>query len=257
MIEESHIKKVVDETGLFRDLYYKYKKEDKEKGVNEKLHPGASIGRYHGPIDKIFPGAGSFMSELIFSSRSSKKDGAGSSVYSFVFPLEIPGVGSVDGMGNAEIGMKVLIVGSTGIQEGTIKAVDASLLIDYLPHQGVSSGDPGFNEPIFSPSPLFGGRFPNDIRGYVRAYVPLYFYTECKTCPYIGVKQGFPKPPRKRALFVEQIITDAKTNKGDSGASLISKDLKYLGLHFAGSGRFSFCNSAENVQYSMNTELIT
>lgn len=258
MISKSLIEEVVNETGLFKEWYEAQKQEDVIFGKTKEMFPGASVGRYHGYIDSVFPKAGDFMKELrkkYESKRDHNKDNYKGSL-GFVLPFDIPNIGTVTEIGNPKLGLDISVLGSRGIKYGKIKAIDASLFIDFLPHQGVSEGDPGFGEPIFSPSPLFGGKFPRDVIGYLCAYVPIHFNKKINTCPYIGKKPGFPKTPRKRALFVEQIVTDAKTEKGDSGAVLISNDLELIGVHFAGSGRFSFHNKAKNVELAIKNDLI-
>ena len=245
------IETVARETGLFLDELEQQKKEDAILG-EQYIGPGASIGRYLKPIDSIFLGAGEFMKAL----RKLKR-GTNFREIDLYLPMKIRGIGEVKKVGEPKLGMKVFKVGSTGITEGRITALDASLFVDYPPHLGAGVANVDFGEPIFSPSPLLGGRFPRDIFGFFSAYVPIHFVTEIHTCPWAGKKSGFPKPPFKRALFEEQIVTTAKSRKGDSGAPLINEDKEFLGLHFAGSDKFSYFNTHSNIMEAIEKDLIS
>jgi len=242
------IETAAKETGLFLDWLEEQTKAD--EGKEQKLvSPGVSIGCYLKPINSVFPGAGRFMETLRELKRKLEVTGIKPHL-----PMDIPDIGEVKTVAEPELGMKVFKVGSTGITEGKIRALDASLFIDYPPHLG---GAVKLGEPMFSPSPLFGGRFPKDIISFSSAYVPIKFVTEIYTCPWAGKKPGFPKVPFKRALFEEQIVTDAKSTKGDSGAPLISEDKEFLGMHFAGSDKLSFFNTHQNIMKEIETNIVS
>jgi len=245
------IETAVKKTGLFHKELEQQKRENMIQGERYR-GLGSSIGRYLKPIDEIFPGAEEFMKALRELKGKPKLEGG---VIPY-FPLKIPEIGEIQRVGEPKLGMKVFKVGSTGITKGKISALDASIFVDYPPRLGLGVGNADFGEPIFSPSPLRGGRFPRDVSGIFCAYVPIKFVTEIHTCPWAGKKPGFPRPPFKRALFEEQIVTTARSKKEDSGAPLISENREFLGMHFAGSDRFSFFNTVKNMDEVSEKELI-
>ena len=66
---------------------------------------------------------------------------------------------------------------------------------------------------------------------------------------------GF-RPSVKRALFVEQNVTTARILRGDSGAPLVTDDLKSVGMSFAGSANLSFFNTYRNLARSMDKDMV-
>lgn len=220
---------------------------------------GRSVGRYLGPIESIYPGAATFMRDLVRIHELHSKGQRRKFLYrvksmlahlhllaQYKHPVpydEVSGIGKIKGVTEPSLGMRVLKSGrTTDVTEGTVVGIDASLFVDYPIGMAVGRGLPDFGEPIFSPSPLDEGRFPSDISGYISGFVPIRFSIEEKT----NLCNDF-HPSYKRALFVEQIVTTAKALGGDSGAPLITEDLKAIGMLFAGSANLSFYNMMKNV----------
>ena len=219
---------------------------------------GLSVGRYLAPIESIYPGAATFMRTLVRINKLHSKEQRRKFLYRIKSMLDhlhlltqykhlllykVSGIGKVKGFTEPRLGMRVLKSGrTTGVTEGTVVGSDASLFVDYPIGRALGRGLPDFGEPIFSPSPLDEGRFPSDIIGYFSGYVPIRFPIEEES----NLCNDF-HPSYKRALFVEQIVTTAKAMRGDSGAPLITTDLKAIGMLFAGSANLSFYNTMKNV----------
>jgi hypothetical protein len=228
---------------------------------------GASTGRYLEPIESIYPGAATFMRTLIRIHRLHSKGQRRIFLYRIrnmldhlhlltqykhLLPYdEVSGIGKIKGFTEPRLSMRVLKSGrTTGVTEGMVAGIDASLFVDYPIGKALGRGSPDFGEPIFSPSPLDGGRFPSDIRGFLSGYVPIRFPIEEKP----NLCNDF-HPSYERTLFIEQIVTTAKVLPGDSGAPLTTKDLKAIGMLFAGSANLSFYNTMKNVIKHFNKAL--
>lgn len=219
---------------------------------------GGSIGRYLAPIESVYPGAATFMRTLVRIHKLYSKGRRRKLPYEIKGMLdrlrlltqykhlslyEVSGIGRIKGFTEPRLGMQVLKSGrTTGVTEGTLVGIDASLFVDYPMGRVLGRGLPDFGEPIFSPSPLDEGRFPSDIIGYFSGYVPIRFPIEENP----NLCDDF-HPSYKRALFVEQIVTTATVLPGDSGAPLTTKDLKAIGMLFAGSANLSFYNTTKNI----------
>lgn len=221
--------------------------------------PGVSIGRYQTSIESVFPGASVFMRTLITLQKSQVKKRKLSNRlkrilrkrYEYV-PSEISGLGNVKGLAKPELGMTVSKSGrTTGVTDGKVVGIDASLYVDYPIGASLGRSRPDFGQPIFSPSPVDGGRFPSDIISYLSGYVPIRFPIEERP----NLCNGF-LPSVKRALFVEQIVTTARILQGDSGAPLVTDDLKYMGMSFAGSANLSFFNTYRNLARSLEKDMV-
>lgn len=222
---------------------------------------GVSIGRYSTPIESIFSGASVFMRTLITLQKSKAKKRKLFDRLKRIFhlgkryeyvPSEISGLGKIKGFAEPELGMAVLKSGrTTGVTNGIVVGIDASLYVDYPIGAALGRSRPDFGEPIFSPSPVDGGRFPSDIIGYFSGYVPIRFPIEERP----NLCNDF-HPSVKRALFVEQIVTTARILPGDSGAPLVSDDLKYVGMSFAGSANLSFFHTYRNLDRSLEKDMV-
>ncbi len=205
---------------------------------------GGSTGHYNSPIDRVYPGAGKFMQELrkcVDSKPSRRSDipSAERSVFPVLLPTEVAGLGrSTPKMADPRLGMKVRMSGATsGVTEGIIVGIDASLFIDYPPWMRGEDSTPSL-EPVFSP--MIGevsGRFPLDVLGFVEWGIPIRFPPEPENCP-LAKSRRVHHP--SRALFTGQIVTTKMAKEGDSGAPLFDMEMNNVGTLFAGSDSFSF-----------------
>jgi len=64
------------------------------------------------------------------------------------------------------------------------------------------------------------------------------------------------RPSAKRALFVEQVVATARILRADSGAPLVTDDLKYVGMSFAGSANLPFFNTYRNLAKSLERDMV-
>lgn len=169
LVTVDELRRAAQQSGLFtEELETQWRRRPRAEPM-----PGVSTRRFSAPIESVFPGASVFMRTLITLHKSKAKkrklfDRLRSLFhlgkhYEFV-PSEISGLGKIKGFAEPELGMSILKIGrTTGVTDGIVVGLDASLYVDYPIGTALGKGRPDFGQPIFSPSPVDGGRFPSDV----------------------------------------------------------------------------------------------
>jgi len=251
-VSREDIVSVAEQTGLFLEQLGEQLEFDRRFGEPFR-GPGGSIGHYNLPIERIHPGANKFMQELKkhVDSKPAERSGIPSDAKQpegpAPVPTEVAGLGRFTGrIVDPRLGLKVRMSGATsGVTEGAIVGIDASLFVDYPPWIGEGDLVPPL-EPVFSPMiGEVGARFPLDVLGFWEGGIPIRFPPEPKNCPL--AKSGRVRHLR-RALFTGQIVTTKMAGKGDSGAPLFDTEMNVVGMLFAGSESFTFFHPMKTVR---------
>jgi len=251
IVDRKDIIHVAKKTRLFLSELREQLEYDRRYGEPFR-ESGSSVGRYHFPIDQIYPGARKFMEELKRHVDSKKRGrskfyGVSSNQQDVrLIRSEIAGLGrSTRRIIDPRLGMAVTMSGAaSGVTEGIIVGIDASLFIDYPPWMS-GEGSRQSLEPIFSPMiGENGARFPLDILGFAGGGIPIRFPPEPEDCP-LAKSRKVVHP--KRALFSGQIVTTRMAKKGDSGAPLYDKQMNPVGMLFAGSESFTYFHPMKTV----------
>lgn len=217
-------------------LYEKALEERPREQTRENFvgQPGSSIGRYNGNIDDLYPGAMKLMRTIRALKRRQQKHEdtdhlvGGRNV--------IPDLGAIQGTAGATLGSIVYKRGrTTGLTKGSVRAIDVSIFVDYPIGIAQWQKRMDIGQPIFSPSPSDGGKFPRDVTGYVSHFVPLNFVINEEPELY---DRKFCS--RARAFFVEQVTADLSVRPGDSGSLVVDEGLRAVGLVFAGTKNLTF-----------------
>jgi len=260
-VSREDIVSVAEQTGLFLEQLREQLEFDRRFGEPFR-GPGGSIGHYNVPIERIHPGANKFMQELrkhVVSKPTERSkpplDGKRQDGPVLV-PTEVAGLGRFTGrIADPRLGMKVRMSGATsGVKEGTIVGIDASLFIDYPPWMSRDDLSPSL-EPVFSPMiGEIGARFPLDVLGFVESGIPIRFPPEPENCPLAKSQRV---NHRRRAFFTGQIVTTKMASRGDSGASLYDMEMNVVGMLFAGSESFTFFHPMKIVRTEARRHLET